>query len=124
MSILGGFAGLGAIDPDVRDIVQFTTVLSGDLAGDDGSPGSFTNNAENSRNVVTADGTDTSAVLDGLTVTGGNADGPNDGALLHLARGGGIWNGSGSPTVRNCRIEYSFALTRGGGMYNFTGTSP
>ena len=33
VSILGGFAGIGAVDPDARDIVQYTTVLSGDLAG-------------------------------------------------------------------------------------------
>jgi len=124
VEILGGYAGLGAVDPDARDIVQFTTVLSGDLAGDDGPPGSFMNNAENCRNVVTADGTDLSAVLDGCTVTGGNADGPNEYMSLHRLRGGGIWNGSGSPTIRNCRIEYNFALSRGGGMYNFTGTSP
>ena len=124
VSILGGFAGLGAVDPDLRDIVQFATILSGDLASDDGPPGSFTNNAENTRNVVTANGTDPSAVLDGFTVTGGNADGPNDPDMFHLARGGGIWNGTGSPTVRDCSIEYNAVLRHGGGMYNFTGTSP
>ena len=127
VSMLGGFAGLGAVDPDDRNVVQYTTVLDGDLDGDDGPVGSFVNNAENSRNVVTADGTDPSAVLDGFTVTGGNADGPNDQDnpdLFHLARGGGIWNANGSPTVRNCRIEFNTVLMRGGGMYNLTGTSP
>jgi len=125
--ILGGFAGLGAVDPDMRDIVGFMTVLSGDLAGDDGPPGSFMNYVENSRNVVTGDDADPSTVLDGLTVTGGNADGPNhqdDRDLWHLARGGGIWNATGSPTIRDCRIEYNVALTRGGGMYNLTNTVP
>ena len=124
VSMLGGFAGLGAVDPDVRDVVQYTTVLNGDLDGDDGPPGSFMNNAENSRNVVTGDGTDPSAVLDGFTVTGGNADGPDQpGMMPHLARGGGIWNATGSPTVRNCSIEYNAVLIRGGGMYNLTGPS-
>jgi hypothetical protein len=124
VAILGGFAGVGSPDPDARDVAQFTTVLSGDLNGDDGPPGSFTNNAENCRNVVTGSATVPSAVLDGVTLTGGNADGPNNLDLLHLARGAGIWNGSGSPTVRNCRFEYNFALEKGAGMYNFTDTSP
>ena len=110
VEILGGFAGLGSPDPDARDVTGFPTVLSGDLNGDDGPPGSFVNNAENSRNVVTGDGTDLSAVLEGVTVTGGNADGPNnqnDPTMYHLARGGGIWNATGSPTVRDCTIEYN-----------------
>jgi hypothetical protein len=125
--IFGGFAGLGTADPDMRDIVQFATVLSGDLAGDDGPPGGFMNNDENSRNVVTGDDADPSTVLDGLSVTGGNADGPNhqnDRDLWHLARGGGIWNATGSPTLIDCRIEYNVALMRGGGMYNLTNTNP
>ena len=124
VEILGGFAGIGAPDPDARDVSGFATILSGDLNGDDGPPGSFVNNAENSRNVVTANGTDSSAVLDGVTVTGGNADGPSQPPMLHLTRGGGIWNGTGSPTVRDCRIEYNAALSKGGGMYNLTDTSP
>jgi hypothetical protein len=89
VAIVGGFAGIGTPDPDARDIALFTTVLSGDLIGDDGPPGSFVNNAENSRNIVTASNTDLSAVLDGFTLTGGNADGPQDESMLHLARGAG-----------------------------------
>jgi len=123
VAILGGFAGVGSPDPDARDIDQFATVLSGDLIGDDGPPGSFVNNAENSRNIVTASSTDLSAVLDGFTLTGGNADGPQDLENLHLARGAGIWNASGSPAIRNCRLEYNYALQNGGGMYNLTGTA-
>jgi hypothetical protein len=123
VAIVGGFAGVGAPDPDARDIDQFTTVLSGDLDGDDGPPGSFVNNAENARNIVTASNTDPTAVLDGFTLIGGNADGPQDLDMLHLARGAGIWNASGSPAIRNCRIEYNYALQNGAGMYNLTGTA-
>ena len=47
VTILGGFAGLGAPDPDARDVDGFPTVLSGDLAGDDGPE--FTNREDNSR---------------------------------------------------------------------------
>ncbi len=124
VALLGGFAGLGAPDPDARDIEQYKTVLTGDLDGDDGPPGTFDNNAENARNVVTASGTVTGTVLDGFTVTGGNADGPDEEDTLHMARGAGIWNDDGSPTVRSCRIEYNTAMKRGGGMYNLNAIGP
>ncbi len=124
VALLGGYAGVGAPDPNARDVAQFATVLSGDLNGDDGPPGSFTNNAENCRNVVTGSATDPSAVLDGFTLTGGNADGPDDPDMLHLARGAGLWNRSGSPTVRDCRLEYNLAFAKGGGMYNLSGSNP
>ncbi len=35
MSLLGGYAGLSALDPDARDIKAYQTVLSGDLLGND-----------------------------------------------------------------------------------------
>ncbi len=35
VALLGGFAGLGAPDPDARDIETFVSVLSGDVVGDD-----------------------------------------------------------------------------------------
>ncbi len=124
VALLGGYAGIGAPDPDARDLEQFRTVLTGDLNGDDGPPDSFANNAENARNVVTASGTAPGTVLEGFTLTGGNADGPDQQDMLHLARGAGLWNDGGSPTVRNCRIEYNAAMKRGGGMYNYFATGP
>ncbi len=59
---------------------------------------------------VNDEGPDT--VLDGFTITGGNANGvgPN-------ARGGGMFNG-GSPTVYNCTFTANSAI-EGGGMINF-----
>lgn len=35
LTIRGGFAGAGSIDPDVRNIEEYETILSGDLSGDD-----------------------------------------------------------------------------------------
>ena len=35
VAILGGFAGCGAVDPDLRDLSIYESVLSGDLSGDD-----------------------------------------------------------------------------------------
>jgi len=61
------------------------------------------------------------AVLDGFTITGGNAN-----ALGSLNCGGGMYNYSSSPTVTNCTFSGNTAGSvygRGGGMYN-TGSSP
>jgi len=110
VALKGGYAGLGAPDPNARDIAANVTTLSGDLAGNDGS--NFANNGENSNHVVTGSGTDATAVLDGVTVKAGNADGnwPNN-------AGGGMFNDSGSPTVTHCTFSGNSA-TGGGGMHN------
>jgi hypothetical protein len=110
-SIRGGYAGLGEPDPDMRDIVAYETVLSGDLAGDDGPD--FLNNDENSYHVVTGSETDANAVLDGFVIIGGNANGakPND-------RGAGMYNYEGGPTVTNCTFSGNYAKVKGGGMFN------
>ncbi|MHC4558298.1 MAG: hypothetical protein ACYS80_13455, partial [Planctomycetota bacterium] len=71
VTIKGGYAGFSETDPHTRDIKLYETILSGDLNGNDGT--NFTNNGDNSYHVVTGSGTDATAVLDGFTVTGGNA---------------------------------------------------
>ncbi len=120
VALLGGYAGLGASDPDARDVLAFVTTLTGDLDGNDGSD--FEGNGENSYHVVVASGTDSSAVLDGFTVTGGNADaedGPN-------CRGAGVYNLGGSPTIRNCILTANHTDDQGdgGGMFNGEGAAP
>jgi parallel beta-helix repeat protein len=110
--IKGGFAGFGEPDPDAQDIDLYKTILSGDLNGDDGPD--FTNNSENSYHVVTGSGTNETAVLDGFTVTGGNADAE----LGTASHGGGMYNDDGSPTVTHCTFLGNAASWRGGGMYN------
>ncbi|MHC4140315.1 MAG: choice-of-anchor Q domain-containing protein [Planctomycetota bacterium] len=120
VAVRGGFAGLGAPDPDARDIAMYGTVLSGDLAGDDDTGGS---SAENSYTVVTGSGTDAAAVLDGFTITAGNADGPDPGNL-EWVRGGGMWILTGSPTVTDCTFDSNYAESFGGALYNREGSSP
>jgi subtilisin-like proprotein convertase family protein len=68
VALRGGFAGYGFGNPNRRNSKSFESVLSGDLADNDG-PG-FTNRVDNSYNVLTAEGTDESAVLDGFTISG------------------------------------------------------
>ncbi|MFI5378410.1 MAG: beta strand repeat-containing protein, partial [Tepidisphaerales bacterium] len=110
VAIYGGYAGVDAADPYARDVHRYASVLSGDI-------GIAGTNADNSYHVVVASGTTASAVLDGFTITGGNANAgssPNN-------TGGGIYNVSGSPSIRNCTLSGNAAYYIGGGMCN-TGT--
>ncbi|UCE61113.1 MAG: right-handed parallel beta-helix repeat-containing protein [Phycisphaerales bacterium] len=112
VGLYGGYRGLsGGGDPDDRDISMFETVLSGDLAGNDEPD--FANRWDNAFHVVTANGVPESAVLDGFTIVGGNADFEADQAL-----GGGMYAEPGSPTVANCRFSDNLAEEAGGGVYN------
>lgn len=122
VAIKGGYAGIGADEPNERDIASFETVLSGDLAGNDVEvsaprdlPGEPTR-AENSYHVVTGSNTDANAILDGFTITGGNSD-------LDL-RGGGIYSNSGSPTVKNCTFRANSCAYTGGAMFNSNSSNP
>jgi hypothetical protein len=115
-AVRGGYAGIGAPDPDARDTELYETVLSGDLLGDDGPD--FANNGENSLNVVSGNLTDGTAILDGFTITAGNAN------LLHtFDNGAGMEILDGSPTVVGCLLTENSAVASGGGMY-VTGGAP
>lgn len=120
VAIYGGYAGFGEPDPNARDIEIYETILSGDLKGNDievTDPCDLLNEptrAENSFHVVTCVDCDETAVLDGFTITGGNANGPPwSGEDI----GGGMYNYRSSPTVTNCTFIKNFAK-RGGGMGN------
>jgi len=71
------------------------------------------NRADNSYHVVTVSYTDPNTILDGFTITTGNADGSGDNDS-----GGGIFNVYSSPTVRNCTFIDNSAEYQGGGMFN------
>ncbi len=102
VALYGNYAGYGAADPNLRGAGQFPSVLSGDI----GTPGS---NIDNSYHVVTATGVDASAILDGFTVTAGNATGD-----AVAPTGGGLESATGSPTVVNCIFTANLALVGGG----------
>src|SRR5690606_36345752 len=93
---------------------EHESVLSGDI----GVPG---DSLDNAYHVVTANGVDSTAVLDGLTVRHGTAraaTAPHD-------RGGGLLALNGSPTIRHCtfRLNTAWGIPGqgggggGGGMY-------
>ena len=54
-----------------------------------------------------------SAVLDGFTITGGNADGLS---ASNQDRGGGMWVNAGAPTVSHCIFTSNSASEKGGGI--------
>jgi hypothetical protein len=108
VTVNGGYAGWGETNPDARDALVFPTVLSGDLNGNDGP--NFANNQENSYHVVTGSGTCEPSLIDGFTVTGGNADG-----TLRNAQGGGMYINSNTAVTR-CTVAGNWAVA-GAGMY-------
>gem|GEM_PF-3627993 len=109
VSVYGGFAGTE--EPATfrladRDFTTKQTVLSGDI----GTPGS---NADNCYHVVTGSNTDSTALLDGFTITAGNANG----SATSEKRGGGLYLAAGSPAIVNCVIKGNIASDYGGGAF-------
>jgi predicted outer membrane repeat protein len=102
VTLYGGYPTGGG----TRNPAAYVATLSGDI-GTVGSKG------DNSYHVVTGSGTDNTAVIDGFVITGGNASGPDPDD-----RGGGMYNKSGSPTVRNVTFSGNTA-TNGGGVHNY-----
>jgi len=102
VAIKGGYAGWGQADPDARDIDHYKTILSGDLTGNDWL--GFTNTQDNSYHVVTAIGVDSTALIEGVAIQGGYADGV--GAHRY---GGGLYIDAADPTVSECTMESNWA---------------
>ncbi|MGE5295878.1 MAG: right-handed parallel beta-helix repeat-containing protein, partial [Solirubrobacterales bacterium] len=95
VTVLCGYAGYGASNPDARDADAYPTILSGDLNDDD--LWGIVNIAENSYHVVSASG---SGTLDGATITAGNADGSGDDRY-----GGGVLLISSTLRIEGCKIR-------------------
>lgn len=105
VAIYGGFPANGGTWKQ-RNWETNTTILSGNI-GDQGS------STDNSLHVIYNRGLDNTAILDGFTVSGGSAFG----ILGNSMYGGGIYNETSSPVIRNVRFTGNSAV-RGGGMYN------
>ncbi len=115
LSVLGGYPSGGG----TRNPTANPTLLSGDLDPI---------GTEDAYHVVLAVGPATDAplthtlVLDGFTVTGGNADGSGTISVNSLAvsrsNGGGMYNHAASPTITNCIFWWNRTTGNGGGMYN------
>ncbi|MCA9000528.1 MAG: right-handed parallel beta-helix repeat-containing protein [Planctomycetes bacterium] len=115
VEIYGGFVG-GETDPIQRPAFGTApSIMSGDLGGNDAS-NIFT---DNSYHLIITTGTNSTAVLDGFEVRGGNANGSGN-----FDKGGGILCISGvSPTIRNCDFIGN-RCTFGGGAGYINGSGP
>ncbi len=116
LHLLGGYdASTGSRNPEI-----YETILSGDVNGDD-IPNDFTmNRSDNVETVVTVrNNVSDVAVLDGLTISNGHADGS---ISTEETRGGGLYSAR-SVTVEHCLFTQNFADLSGGGAYLFAGSS-
>jgi hypothetical protein len=111
VTMKGGYAGFGAPEPNARNIALYETVLSGDIRR-------ASDTSDNCYHVFYHPkglNLDATAILDGFTITGGNARSswPHD-------CGGGMFNEENSnPTLTNCTFSGNSANRYGGGMYNY-----
>jgi len=123
----GGFAGLGAAEPDALNPSLYPTILSGDLNSDDRPP-DFINDLENSFHVVSADGLlgiTPNTIFGGFTITGGRADSSGsagDETAVGNRGGGMILLNDASPTVEGCQFLLNRANHFGGGLDAGTGS--
>lgn len=137
IKVYGGFSG-NETHLDGRNVTYNTTILSGDLSPYNGElPG-------NSYHVVTFEATTMPTILDGFTVTMGNANGDilNDkGGGLYLAgshiklsnlivtrnhaddAGGGMFANNSNPSLTNVTFTNNTAGYKGGGLMIFNSAS-
>ncbi len=134
VNIYGGFpTGGGPRNPGI-----YQTILSGDIDNDD-------NPTYNSYHVVKCEDIN-NAILDGFTITGGNAYASSEpnyfGGGIYIYKssptikdcifsnnsafnGGGMCNNNSDPNITNCIFRSNTAAhTFGGGMYNRADSSP
>jgi hypothetical protein len=125
--VYGGFVGTedNLIDRNFR---TNPTILSGEI-------GNLGSTLDNSRHIVTFNGSNTFTVLDGFTITAGNGDFDPKFTVYPLSpasvplitsqtRGGGITvENGGSPMIINCIIISNAAVT-GGGLFAGDNSKP
>ena len=117
VELYGSFLGTESSPAGRPPFGTAPSVLSGDLAGDDG----LLQFGDNSFHLVTTGGTNATAVLDGFVISSGAATG----GAGNQDRGGGILCvGNVSPTVRNCRFVGNRASFGGGAGYINNGAAP
>jgi hypothetical protein len=112
--IYGGFAGTET-QLSQRNSATNVTTLSGDI-------GAQGNNSDNCYHVLLTRGLNNTAVIDGFTIKGGRANSftslQYNSTFFNNTYGGGIFNHTSSPTLRNIVVSENNAINLGGGIYN------
>jgi hypothetical protein len=108
-AIYGGFIGTETA-LEQRDFRANKTIMSGDI----GAKGEYLDNVYHVFYHYYNPDIDSTAVLDGVTISGGNANGTIWG---DSGMGGGMLNYNSSPTIRNCTFEDNRAVW-GGAIFN------
>jgi hypothetical protein len=111
VSLLGGYAGFAAADPDARNPTSHVSTLSGDVNSSAAQPDSY--------HVVLAINVDASALLDGFTIRDGQATRSS----TYADFGGGMYCSASSPTVNNCRFTANRA-NKGSGVAVLSASAP
>ncbi len=118
VKILGGFPNTGNPNLGNRNPINHPTILSGDIDQD----GDLANN---SYTIIYTKDVNGSTILDGFTITGGNAnESANDDFPVRLETGGAAWFNEASnlsnsnPTIKNCIFRDNYASNRGGAMFH------
>lgn len=89
VSLRGSFAGLGSSEPDTQDFISTTTVLSGDLNGDDGPD--WANRADNSRTILRAEAVVRGYMeVEGIEFAGASNMEPDGAGQLYYSFGGAL----------------------------------
>ncbi|UAY53163.1 choice-of-anchor Q domain-containing protein [Ferruginibacter albus] len=120
VSVYGGFAGIESSlsQRDVRNPAN-ASILSGDLNGNDGT--GFSNVDDNVYHVIVSAGNDKTALLDGFTISGGNANSADSSVvnnyLVYHSSGSGIYLNSSSPTLQDLKVNGNKAINSGGGIF-------
>ncbi|MFA5832213.1 MAG: T9SS type A sorting domain-containing protein [Bacteroidota bacterium] len=120
VAIYGGFAGTESVTSQRTSYgVGGTneTILSGDLNNN----GKDDNDCYHIFYHPSGLSLTSSAILDGFTIKGGNANAISSDPHYH---GGGMYNSSSSPTITNCTFTSNSATYQSGGMYNWDASSP
>ena len=134
VAIYGGFPAEGNPTMSDRNWETYVSAMSGDI-GVTGNPD------DNCYHVVISVGVSDRTLLDGFTITGGNAsfdegmpdEGEDEDDLGRITVsgqpvsgecGGGMYNRTSSPTLKNIIFRDSMASLHAGGIYNTRESSP